>query len=859
MSQVSSSLRAAAAARASLRHPRVVPQRHRSLPTLQIILPRQSAISSRYIGSCAKTASFPTADIRSCRPDLFASRSGAYDVHRRPPFVWTAQCMMSTTTTDPINIDGGAGDVGFANEQTEAEHINDIDAESIPLKRSKRGGPEKAVNSGFGFDDRAQAKLTALTSAKKEMEDAKAKFLASVDAGSADGDDAAELRERWNRSEEQLALAYSQAIKYTSRIPKNPEATKVAEQLLIEWMDRFMDSFGVSLSWADANRGSGAHLNKTKMVRTVHKVISTVTGTETLSESQPLTASTLQEGGGVPLANIRIPPPTSKDYINLLRAYSLSKARRKGQQCESLIKNMVRVVKTVAHHYEVSEGGACGENDVPGWKSWMVESVPNSKAFALAIKCHAGTTHKESLERILLLNEIHDGLARYVDTHVPGMHQDDPYVLFHSIKALKNLQKKEEMEKGREWLRRLHKFVTSPENANYYGDEASASAVSVAAAPETIDVTSAYVAMLRLLARLRGAGGAAAEARLILNRMHRVHDGVQSDENDGEMSGGSGKIASIDIRSNAYNLVLGLHRDSKKPEDAVQAVSLLQRMVDAGNEAPENRRGVPLPNEQSFEFAILSLANMTDADAAIQEAERLVQLMQDQDYLESPAAAYNAFITVCNKKLFGKPVLLDKSREILEEMTELSKTHPEATPNPETLALVMKACSLSEHDDHDRVLDMASKLFSQLEAQEQSEQSAVALSDRAYFYMMKCVDEHMIGDPDAKKERIEELFSGACERGLCSANVLAMFRNSVTDEDYKLTVGEGRLADRWIANITGPRALYTDGSSGGAGKHARRKGKSTSDWAKKQKVKEQEKESRRKDKQAKKFFRKMKA
>ena len=111
---------------------------------------------------------------------------------------------------------------------------------------------------------------------------------------------------------------------------------------------------------------------------------------------------------------------------------------------------------------------------------------------------------------------------------------------------------------------------------------------------------------------------------------------------------------------------------------------------------------------------------------------------------------------------------------------------------------------------------------------------------------------------NAKKERIKELFSEACQRGLCSANVLAMFRNSVSKKDFHLTVGEGRLADHWIANITSPRALYTDGSTGGAGKNARRKGKSTSDWVKKKKVKESDRETKRKDKHAKQFWKKMK-
>ena len=35
-------------------------------------------------------------------------------------------------------------------------------------------------------------------------------------------------------------------------------------------------------------------------------------------------------------------------------------------------------------------------------------------------------------------------------------------------KELKNLQKKEEQGKAREWLRRLQRFVTNPANADYF-------------------------------------------------------------------------------------------------------------------------------------------------------------------------------------------------------------------------------------------------------------------------------------------------------------------------------------------------------------------------------------------------------
>jgi hypothetical protein len=448
------------------------------------------------------------------------------------------------------------------------------------------------------------------------------------------------------------------------------------------------------------------------------------------------------------------------------------------------------------------------------------------------------------------------------------MYKDDPYVLLHSIKALRNFQKEEEYNLGKEWLGRLHEFVTSAENVDYFqegGREPDAVDRSedceltedapTNPPPQAIDVTAAYTTIIRLMARLRGANGVAADASEVLNRMHMVH-ALQEAESRGN-EGTAKCIASIDIRSNAYNLLLGLYKDSKSAGDATRAVEILQRMVDSGLKAPEDRGGVPLATEVSFEYAITSIANMSDGQRPLDEAERLIKLMHDQEYIESSVVAYNAFIVVCNRQLFGKSELYDKALNILERMDEMGKTNPIMLPNPETLALVMKSCALSEHKDQKKVLKTASDLFLRMKEKETDEKSNVAMTDRAYYYMMKCVDMYSSKDPSAKVEDIQELFSEACQRGLCSANVLAVFRSCVSDEDYRLTVGKGRLADHWIANIKGPRALYTDGSKGGAGKNARRKGKSTSDWAKKAKAKEVVRETRKNDKKAKKSFKKL--
>ena len=69
---------------------------------------------------------------------------------------------------------------------------------------------------------------------------------------------------------------------------------------------------------------------------------------------------------------------------------------------------------------------------------------------------------------------------------------------------------------------------------------------------------------------------------------------------------------------------------------------------------------------------------------------------------------------------------------------------------------------------------------------------------------------------------------------MCSADVLQILKNSVSEQEFVKVVGSGRLVDSWIENVTSRLALYTDGTNGGQGKNAQRKGKSTSNWAKKQ-------------------------
>ena len=460
-------------------------------------------------------------------------------------------------------------------------------------------------------------------------------------------------------------------------------------------------------------------------------------------------------------------------------------------------------------------------------------------------------TDSSSAARIDLLKSIHDELCTATDGQIGKLHPDDPYVLFHCIKSIKTFNIAAMMTKGYDWLGSLHDFVVDPQNAGYFGsvgaDESS---------PQSIDVTSAYLHVIRLTARLRDSSpDAASKARDVLDKMHEVHRLSKSGhERPGEASA-LPSVATADVRYNAYNLVLGLYRDSRNADDSSKALDLIERMIDPRTSSTGDSIGVPLPTIDSFVYTVLALGKMTDSAKAIREAERLIGLLEVDERLGASVTVYNAYIALLNKAYHGQEILFDKAMATLATMDEKSETNKSVKPDSETVALVMKACSISRHNDRGRILSVVSQLFNKMLEQEPNDKSHESLTDYIYFNKMKSIELYET-DADVKKERIETLFSEACQRGLVSAAVLSILRGAVSAKDFELTVGKGRLPDHWIANCVGPRALYTDGSRGGEGKLVNRKGKSSSRIGKQKKA-YAERARRAKERKAGKFFRTM--
>ena len=251
------------------------------------------------------------------------------------------------------------------------------------------------ASGGDGLDDRARAKLAALATAKEEAQRARE----SHDY------DAIELRARRELAGRELARAYSQAIKYASRLTRSESATRVAARLMHEWMDAFTGPLGGStaarLAYDDVDDDGEAvadatYLNRKWTVRTAHEIA------ERLSASKKLVV-VVDDVAAVPPW---MPPPSRGDYVNLLRAFSASKARSKGLRCEALMGNMMTLADAVSRRYGgdvdevrtmtddaedfgmewVASGDGGDEGRTERWRTWVKESIPNSKVFALAIK-----------------------------------------------------------------------------------------------------------------------------------------------------------------------------------------------------------------------------------------------------------------------------------------------------------------------------------------------------------------------------------------------------------------------------------------------------------------------------------------
>ena len=434
------------------------------------------------------------------------------------------------------------------------------------------------------------------------------------------------------------------------------------------------------------------------------------------------------------------------------------------------------------------------------------------------------STVKDALRSIQRLHKVHEKLG---DMNTPGITKDDPFLLMHSIKSISNYTSTEETALVDEWFTRLHKQVMDHSNSRSFESSDGQHPEVESGTKEALDLTGTYTNIIRNYSKLRGQPGAAGKAFHALQRMK-------------DLSDGNSDVATIDLKVNAFNMVLRTE-DSSNDKLFAKKLELLDLMIESGRESNCALGSTPMPTDQSFASCIKSVSVIKDPIAAINETDKLIDsfeaLAKEGSIPPSPKpynAAIELYLNLYGSDKASAERLLSICDGIKKRMHNLT---PRIHPDNFTSLAFLKACACDDGimDNRRKRMEQAEQIF--LDMSKKGDNQESELNDKFYYYMMKCVVKN-VASPEEEKQRINELFSKACNDGFVSANVLKMLRAHTTTEEYCAIVGSGRLADNWIANVTSGVAVYTDGTAGGEGKNARRKGKSTSNWAKKHRERE---------------------
>lgn len=445
---------------------------------------------------------------------------------------------------------------------------------------------------------------------------------------------------------------------------------------------------------------------------------------------------------------------------------------------------------------------------------------------------------RDSNRSIQRLHKVHEKLA---DMNIPGIIKDDPFLLMHSIKSISNYTCQEETALVDDWFTRLHRNVMDKSNT-IDSNKHPTDAESKSEAKEAMDLTGTYTNVIRGYSKLRQDTVAAEKAFHALQRMQAL-------------SALDSEVATIDLKVTIFNVVLSTADSSNDSKILLKKLDLLNSMIEGSRGSNEADCSTPMPTDQSFASCIKSLSAMTDPVATMKETEKLIasfEALMKEGFIPPSPKPYNAAIELY-LNMFGRDE--DAAGNLLSLCDGICKRMQNFTPRVHTdsftLLALLKACAYDDGimDNQVQRMERAAQIFKDISKTGGNEGSE--LNDKFYFYMMKCVA-NSVASAEDRKDQIKELFSKACGGGFVSANVLKMLRTHTSTEEYIEIVGSGRLADNWIANVTSGVAVYTDGTTGGEGKNARRKGKSTSNWAKKQREREEEMLSRKQAKAEKK-------
>jgi len=210
-------------------------------------------------------------------------------------------------------------------------------------------------------DTRANIKLERLRNKKNSFNDAQISLKEEF-SGAQDGADTSEVKgnplyKELIRHEKELHNAYCQAIKYLAKTNEKDSALN-AQNLLEEMISRTGVS---SLIHEDS-------LENLEENSTDHLLVKFLRGDDLSVSPEKKNISSF------------VQPPTRKMFHDVLHAWANSKVRRKGFIAEALLVRMTELSLKYPTFFDV---------------------MPDSKAFALAVKCHAGTTREFSIQTIL--------------------------------------------------------------------------------------------------------------------------------------------------------------------------------------------------------------------------------------------------------------------------------------------------------------------------------------------------------------------------------------------------------------------------------------------------------------------------
>lgn len=556
-------------------------------------------------------------------------------------------------------------------------------------------------------DARATAKLFALKNALLKKE---------VDEGG---------QQMHTGKDEELSIAYIQAIKYVARTNESYCAL-AAEILLHEAFQRSVADNSATQSlfydplWLfnEEEEESTVDDNKQKMDRI---------RLQFMEDSINFDGNT---GGAKDMDTNKtlLPPLPYKSFEQVFQAWANSKARKKGLKSEMLLYNMINMSIMYPETYPLSQ-------------------YLTSKLFGLVVKSHANSTHPYSIDFMNMTtpdNNERSGIETFYDIHQKYMTNDkymdhDSRIMFLTqiLKSIKNLDNRNKYDFVTSCFDELEASIAI-ENAD---DDSTQGTVN------EIDLTSTYTSVIRLYAYSK-TYGSIRDTRNAFQRMVEVHKHLKQHDHDGHNSSSNGIKILMNMTANAHNLVLGSYyfhhendKDMNRSNDektiekkeegnrlALEALEFFESLFDTDSDN-NTSFSTTKANDQSYVHCLKALFLLhSDPDWIHSKSMELLKrylnqlLMIDTDLENEEIGStlvYNALlqqllpnkVSPSNSRNKSHFLLLQQKMKSLKEMIEVVKEmqlisqkeiylRNKIQPDKTTMVHVLHACSIINNNNN---------------------------------------------------------------------------------------------------------------------------------------------------------------